>query len=244
MVGLGDAFGPDPRQLIMAMTLGGGAPFGIPAPPRAYGKGSVQSIASPSRQPLQALDALARLPGQRLFDISMGRAPMPPSPFEDPAGAFNAFFGMMPMGPFGSVRGPVRVPNPTFTLSRNLAPPQREGYPEFRYNILRDGAPIGQTVEGHVIGDTANIEWWGQTGRFGDVGNPADIGIAGLRQLREAMRSDFPDVNTFAGRRISGARGNYNNPPWQQVTIPGIAAPVAGGAAAASTLTGASDNRY
>lgn len=94
----------------------------------------------------------------------------------------------------------------SLALSRNLQPmlrPDRlttpEGHPQFYYHILQDGQKIGSAT-GHVSGDTAHVGWLGATGLENT------LGTSGIKQLRDAFRRDFPEVNTFSGDRSSGAR--------------------------------------
>jgi hypothetical protein len=89
-----------------------------------------------------------------------------------------------------------------FTLSRNLAGPDdaprsRPGQP-FYYHIMSDGEKIG-SARGSVADDIAYLSWLGATGQDNA------LGVSGVRQLREAMRRDFPGVQTFEGNRSSGA---------------------------------------
>lgn len=94
----------------------------------------------------------------------------------------------------------------SLALSENLQPTLRpdrlttpDGHPQFYYHILQDGQKIGSAT-GHVVGDTAHVGWLGATG----LDNA--LGAGGIRQLRDAFRRDFPDVNIFSGDRSSGAR--------------------------------------
>jgi hypothetical protein len=71
-----------------------------------------------------------------------------------------------------------------------------------RFTITRDGEPTHLTVAANIVDDTAKISWIG-----GDVNqDPNTLGIAGVRQLREAIRKQFPNVKRFEGNRVSGAR--------------------------------------
>jgi hypothetical protein len=76
----------------------------------------------------------------------------------------------------------------------------------FRYAITKDGADTGAFVNGQVKGDTARIDWMGEGAETGIDAAKNTLGVSGLRQLREAVRNDFPDVKNFEGRRVSGAR--------------------------------------
>jgi hypothetical protein len=96
-----------------------------------------------------------------------------------------------------------------FSLKRVLAAvglAEPEGT-HFRYAITKDGADTGLSITGRVKGDTARIDWIG-----GEAAMPKfaagknTLGVGGIRQLREALRKDFPEVTTFEGRRVSGAR--------------------------------------
>ena len=100
----------------------------------------------------------------------------------------------LPLALRTSLRPPMPInPNAEFSLSQNMMArdPNR-----FTYDIYNRGNRIGNAT-GRVDGDTATIHQIG----------PADaVGVAGLRQLREGMRSDFPQVQRFTGARVSGAR--------------------------------------
>ncbi len=69
----------------------------------------------------------------------------------------------------------------------------------FSYMIHKDGKPFGD-VHGYVDGNVAHVLEMGA-----DTG-PGALGVSGIRQLREAMREDFPHVTGFAGVRTSGSR--------------------------------------
>ena len=82
----------------------------------------------------------------------------------------------------------------------------------FTYTITRDGADTGMVATGRVDGRDAHISWMGDK-RFASgeqtVINSADanaLGVGTLKQLREAIRADFPQVNRFTGTRVSGSR--------------------------------------
>jgi len=85
----------------------------------------------------------------------------------------------------------------------------------FHYNIVDgDGGHAGSAT-GYVRGDTMWFDWFG-----GGHHNPTPLGVKGLRQLREQIRSDFPGVTNFSGVRVSGSRGGLQgNAARQQVTL-------------------------
>jgi len=86
------------------------------------------------------------------------------------------------------------------SLSENFAnqSPASPGK-KFQYMIYHNGEPIGDAMGG-VLDNKAWIEHMGvNEGEFG-------LGVSGIRQLRELIRNDFPEVNIFEGHRISGAR--------------------------------------
>lgn len=88
-----------------------------------------------------------------------------------------------------------------------------EHYPNtFIYDIHRDGRKTDGTLIGNVNGDTADIKWMGG-------GAPNELGISGLKQLREAFRRDYPNVKHFTGDRVSGARSNGDEAVKQSVTL-------------------------
>jgi len=147
------------------------------------------------------------------------------------------------------------VPNPNarYTLSENfISDPYTPN--SFAYDILDRGSPVGK-VGGDVRGHTANINWIGRSRAGSDLDanmmrplppeatifdNPLPLppapvrantmGPAAMRFLRDEFRRDFPDVVTFTGHRISGARasdkamrdarGVLQNMPRQTVIIP------------------------
>lgn len=74
----------------------------------------------------------------------------------------------------------------------------------FAYEITDAGRPTNQVVKGWINKDAATIDWIG--GADGMASAKNDFGVAGLRQLREQFRSDFPEVRSFGGYRSSGAR--------------------------------------
>lgn len=92
------------------------------------------------------------------------------------------------------------------SFSRNLADEPHEA---FDYMLYNNGKHVGD-ANGMVDGTTAFIDWIGRGGL------QSQLGVKGLRQLREQMRQDFPHVTVFQGDRVSGARS----------TAPGVSAPV------------------
>lgn len=113
----------------------------------------------------------------------------------------------------GSMANALDGPNPFLTprnyegysLSRNL---DESGDGNFRYSIFRDGERIGD-MEGTAKGPTL---------RIADImveGGPGGLGVPGLRALREHVRADFPEVNTFQsfpGERNAGVRSEWGGP--------------------------------
>lgn len=111
------------------------------------------------------------------------------------------------------------------SLSKNNASSPNE----FHYDMYKDGQYIGYTT-GSVGGKSAHIGWIGND----DVKAGANsIGVSGVKQLREQIRTDFPDVKVFSGNRISGARrGPAAMPganPNQRVRINQLAPWIGGG---------------
>jgi hypothetical protein len=107
------------------------------------------------------------------------------------------------------------------------------GSQPFYYEINDDaGADIGN-ASGEVIGDTMYFSWLGD--RRGDAKN--QLGVAGIRQLREQVRKDFPQVKKFVGLRVSGARKDSAN----QMQSVYIAANAPTGAAIPLAMSGNED---
>lgn len=115
-----------------------------------------------------------------------------------------------PLGRNDPSRPPVFVPDEAVpkstsgvSLSQNLRSSERpsptEGLP-FEYIIYKDGIPLG-SVGGWANGDKMHI------GGFDVKGGPNALGVAGIRQLHEAVTQDFPDISVFAGSRARGAGG-------------------------------------
>jgi hypothetical protein len=86
----------------------------------------------------------------------------------------------------------------------------------FHYDITDDAGSILGSADGKVAGDTMWFDWLG-----GSHYNPADLGIRGVRQLREQVRRDFPNVKKFEGVRVSGAReSKQGSDALQSVILP------------------------
>ena len=137
-----------------------------------------------------------------------------------------------PHGPASQYSGTPKSPQGVST-SENL----NEGNPYyFHYKLFRDGVPFGK-ASGAVRGDTAKIDWIGGDKKSG----PNSIGVAGVRQLREAIRQDYPDAKVFTGTRNSGARRGIaarpNADPRQTIRLDEFGMPIAGGGLAAYLLS-------
>jgi transposase len=79
------------------------------------------------------------------------------------------------------------------SLSKNFSPDAKDGW--FTYGIYNNGKEIGYVAGNVVDKHTAYID--------GFYAAPdANIGIKGLKRLREDIRQDFPDINTFEGHRV------------------------------------------
>ena len=106
----------------------------------------------------------------------------------------------------------------------------------FSYTLYRDGKPFGE-ASGWVNGDKAHISFIGGSYETG----PNSIGVAGVRQLREAIRQDFPEAKVFSGHRVSGARrgpaARPNADRRQSVRLDDFGMPIAGGGLAAYMLS-------
>ncbi len=90
------------------------------------------------------------------------------------------------------------------------------GYTPFYYDIVDDaGRRLGE-ARGSVVGDTMNFDFLGGIvdNRWEDAGanllRSNELGLKGIRQLREQVRQDFPNVTNFVGERVSGARDANN----------------------------------
>ena len=102
-----------------------------------------------------------------------------------------------------------------------FAPPK--GAKNFDYEITKDGKPTGMYAHGYVSGDTAHIDWLGD---LDFESGPNALGISGIKQLREALRKDFPNVKNFTGERVSGARYQAGKEDlMQKVYLPSLGGP-------------------
>jgi hypothetical protein len=95
---------------------------------------------------------------------------------------------------------------------RDLRPRQRDGSRSFSYEIKRRGERFGE-VGGTISpdGKRAWIEWIGKNQSdsgpsMRDFDGPNEMGVKGIRAIRDQIRKDFPDVTIFEGNRVSGAR--------------------------------------
>lgn len=94
-------------------------------------------------------------------------------------------------------------------IIRRLPPEERAAleanpnavYHEFAYELGPDA-----NTTGVVIGKTAWFDWFGKEtgGQFERAANT--VGRKGLFEMREQFRKDFPEVEWFMGKRVSGAR--------------------------------------
>lgn len=93
------------------------------------------------------------------------------------------------------------------SLFDNLRTQSAGGTSPFHYDIISpDGSQFG-TARGNVVGDTMYFDWLGSHGYTDGVATgPNTLGVSGVRALREQVRKDFPDVKSFTGHRVSGAR--------------------------------------
>lgn len=98
-------------------------------------------------------------------------------------------------------------PEARYVLDQEVARRKAGGHTPFRYEILdQSGLPQG-IAKGSVIGNTMYFDWFG-----GSLAKPTELGLSGVRQLREQVRKDFPDVTNFTGFRVSGAKKRTDNP--------------------------------
>jgi hypothetical protein len=134
--------------------------------------------------------------------------------------AMGLFPGFRGKRPAPAVAAAVEAPKPTGRL--RLVPSQRT--PEagqVAYAIMRDQDHVGDVVA-HVKGNTAILD---------DIyaGDPWELGVSGLRDLRESFRAFHPDVIHFQsmpGERLSGSRNGEaaaRNNKTQKVTLYGAA---------------------
>lgn len=122
----------------------------------------------------------------------------------------------------------------------SLSPNARANGDGFYYTIYRDGKPFG-TASGFVGGDKAYVDWLGSHRRVnGKLVDANGLGVSGIKQLREDIRRDFPQVKYFEGRRISGARRGPaaapDNNRNQRVRMDEWMLPVGGGGLTAGAL--------
>ena len=95
----------------------------------------------------------------------------------------------------------------------NIAQRQSRMAERFEYAIKDgDGNQIGTAI-GDVDGDTMHLDWLG-----GKSGDKDILGLSGIRQLREQVRKDFPNVKNFTGYRVSGAK-NTNHVSDRRQTV-------------------------
>jgi len=101
--------------------------------------------------------------------------------------------------------------------------PRPKGSRGFDYEITRNGQPTGMRATGYVKNNKAHIDW------IGDLdfeSGPNSLGLSGIKQLREALRKDFPQVKYFEGERVSGARYQAGKEDLiQKVYLPSLGGP-------------------
>lgn len=117
------------------------------------------------------------------------------------AGVAGRAAGAIPRGALGASANDVHPARPAvnYDLLPTIEPTERA----FSYRVTANGERTPLTARGTVNGDEAFISWIGDWNN--QDSNVGDLGVRGLRQLREAIRRDYPDVKRFAGDRISGA---------------------------------------
>ena len=73
--------------------------------------------------------------------------------------------------------------------------------PRFHYDLKDADGNTAGVARGYVDGDTMHLDWLG-----GTSADKTNLGISGIRALREQARKDFPGVSNFEGERVSGAK--------------------------------------
>lgn len=96
-------------------------------------------------------------------------------------------------------RGATPTASPLWSMSPNRLADFREVPGAFSHILYHEGVPVAKAT-GAISGNTATL------GMIKASEGRNTLGIEALRQWRELMRKQYPEVTNFEGRRMSGTR--------------------------------------